>query len=141
MTASLRRFLCPTAVAAAVLTATAACTTLDEDAPQMEDEVAARNGHDLIVELGCGSCHMIPGVRGADGLVGPPLIHWSQRTFIAGKFPNTPENLTAWIHDPQAMDPGVDMPTLGITEEQAADIAAYLMTIADGDDDEGRTRR
>lgn len=113
----------------ATLVALGACSTVDDEASALQDEVAASNGRDLIVEVGCGACHMIPGVRGADGLVGPPLIHWSERTIIAGRFPNTPEALTAWIHDPQALDPGVDMPTLGLTEDQAADIAAYLMTI------------
>jgi cytochrome c len=129
MSAALRPLLRVVALLVAAALLTAACDRLDDDAPAFQEEVAARNGRDLIVEYGCGACHIVPGVRDADGLVGPPLIHWSRRTFIAGKLPNTPENLTAWIHDPQAIDPGVDMPTLGITEAEAADIAAYLMTI------------
>ena len=46
--------------------------------------------HLHIVAAGCGTCHMIPGIKDAQGLVGPPLIHWSRRTYIAGEAPNTP---------------------------------------------------
>ena len=78
---------------------------------------------------GCGSCHMIPGLRDANGTVGPPLIMWSRRTYIAGEVPNTPEFLVRWIEMPQAIEPGTAMPNLGVTEGRARDIAAYLYTI------------
>jgi len=83
-------------------------------------------GHQFIERYGCGSCHMIPGVRGANGLVGPPLIHWSRRSFIAGLLPNTPDNLVQWITDPQAVQPGTDMPNLHVSSAEARNIAAYL---------------
>ena len=82
-----------------------------------------------IEKYGCGSCHVIPGAVGARGLVGPPLTDWSQRTVIAGKLPNTEDNLVAWIKDPQSVWPGNDMPNLGVTDAEAHDIAAYLYTI------------
>lgn len=83
-------------------------------------------GKSAIVRYGCGSCHDVPGVRGADALVGPPLLHWSRRGFIAGKLPNTPDNLQAWIRDPQAVWPGNDMPDLHVSAVDARNIAAYL---------------
>lgn len=86
-------------------------------------------GRRLISFYGCGSCHTIPGVRGARGTVGPPLTAFASRDFIAGKFTNQPENLTAWIMDAPALDPGVAMPDLGVTESQARHIAAYLYTL------------
>jgi hypothetical protein len=49
-----------------------------------------QRGAVLIAGLGCGSCHDIPGVRGADGRVGPPLGNIGERTIIAGMLPNTP---------------------------------------------------
>ena len=55
-------------------------------------------GEKSIVHYNCGRCHTIPGVKGADGLVGPPLIHFSKRSFVAGKLANTPDNLARWIH-------------------------------------------
>ncbi len=79
-----------------------------------------------IVEYGCGTCHVIAGVYGANGVVGPALNDLATRSFIAGKLRNTPENLIQWIRFPQEVSPGVDMPDLGVTESAARDIAAYL---------------
>jgi cytochrome c1 len=62
----------------------------------------------------------------ADGLVGPPLIHFSKRTIIAGYLPNNGDNLTHWIQHPQQIAPGNAMPDAGLTQQQAHDIAAYL---------------
>ena len=78
---------------------------------------------------GCGSCHEIPGVKGASGLVGPPLVHWRRRSFIAGELANTPDNLMRWLRDPKAVEPGTDMPALGVTDLEARDITAYLYTL------------
>lgn len=83
----------------------------------------------LIQRYGCGSCHTVPGVRGADGLVGPPLDHWARRGYIAGELPNNTPNLERWIRDPQGVEPGTDMPDTGVTPEDARDIAAYLYTL------------
>jgi cytochrome c2 len=89
----------------------------------------AGRGKAAIARYGCGSCHMIPGVARADGLVGPPLIKWSRRTYIAGEVPNTPDFLVRWIEVPQAIEPGTAMPNLGVPEGEARDIAAYLYTL------------
>lgn len=86
-------------------------------------------GRQLIAAYGCGSCHTIPGIRGANAHVGPPLTDWSQRQYIAGNLPNTPENLSAWIMNPQAIEPGTAMPVLGVTEEEVVHISAYLYTL------------
>src|SRR3982751_1617326 len=83
-------------------------------------------GKQQIVRYGCGACHTIPGIKTAKGLVGPPLIHFGKRGSIAGHFANTPDNLISWIHDPQAVVPGNDMPNLGVTRDEARNIAAYL---------------
>ncbi|MFL5402995.1 MAG: c-type cytochrome [Gemmatimonadales bacterium] len=82
-----------------------------------------------IVAYGCGSCHVIPGIREAQGLVAPPLTHFAERTFIAGEVPNNGEFLVRWISVPQAIEPGTAMPNLGVSEAQARDIAAYLYTL------------
>ena len=86
-------------------------------------------GEALIVSHGCGSCHTIPGIRGAYGLVGPPLLWFSRRTYIAGELPNTPENLVRWVQSPRSIEPSTAMPVLGLTTQQARDVAAYLYTL------------
>lgn len=86
-------------------------------------------GRDVILRYHCGVCHTIPGVRGARGLVGPPLLWFSRRTFIAGELPNTPENLVRWVRRPEAIASMTAMPTLGLTDQEARDAAAYLYTL------------
>ena len=86
-------------------------------------------GEKSILHYNCGRCHTIPGVKGANGLVGPPLTHFSKRSFVGGKLANTPENLARWVQDPQGVDPGTDMPNLGVTPEEATNIAAYLLSL------------
>jgi cytochrome c len=86
-------------------------------------------GAQLIVEHGCGSCHRIPGIDRANGLVGPPLDRFGARSYIAGALPNNADNLQRWIADPQAVEPGTAMPDLGIDPIDAQDIAAYLYTL------------
>lgn len=90
--------------------------------------VAAR-GKDVIASKNCGSCHTIPGIIGAQGLVGPPLVYFSRRTFIAGELPNKPDNLMRWVMSPQSVEPHTAMPNLGLTQQQARDVAAYLYTL------------
>ena len=87
------------------------------------------NGIALIETAGCGSCHIIPGIENARGLVGPPLNHMSRRTIIAGLLQNTPANMITWLRAPQSIVPGNAMPDLGLTEQQARDITAYLYTL------------
>jgi cytochrome c len=86
-------------------------------------------GKQQIVRYGCGACHQIPGIKQANGLVAPPLIHFGKRGTIAGHFANTPDNLINWVDNPQAMLPGNDMPDLGVTRAEARNIAAYLESL------------
>lgn len=89
----------------------------------------AERGEDAIGRIGCGACHTIPGIREARGTVGPPLTGWARRSYIAGTLPNAPDNLIKWITEPHSVEPGTAMPHLGVTDQQARDIAAYLYTL------------
>lgn len=89
----------------------------------------AERGRRLIASYGCGACHTIEGVRGANGVVGPPLTNYAQRVLLAGIVPNAPRTLVPWLMDPSAIDPDTGMPTLGITAPEARDIATYLYTL------------
>ncbi len=94
--------------------------------PRPEAQSSVAHGQRLLVSYGCGSCHSIPGVPGADAMAGPPLDRFYERTYIAGKLPNTEDNLIQWIQDPQKVVPGNAMPNLGVSAEDARDMAAYL---------------
>lgn len=88
-----------------------------------------RRGHDLIVQYGCGSCHTIPGIPGADATVGPPLTGIAERSFIGGVLTNTPDHMVSWIKDPPKIDSLTAMPNMGVNDRDAHDIAAYLYTL------------
>jgi cytochrome c len=90
---------------------------------------AVERGQQVIVHYQCGKCHTIPGIRDAHGVFGPPLIAMGSRTVIAGNFPNLPENLAHWVKAPTSMKPKTAMPDLGLTDQQALDVAAYLETL------------
>jgi len=88
-----------------------------------------QRGATVIVHYGCGSCHAIAGISGAVGLAGPPLTGVASRIYIAGVMQNTPTNMMRWIRSPKSVDEKTVMPDLGVTEQDAADIGAYLYTL------------
>lgn len=89
----------------------------------------AERGRRAIDELGCGTCHRIPGIRTAQGRLAPPLDGWASRHYLAGVELNVPASLVAWLLDPPAVKPGTAMPAVGATEAQAWDVARYLYTL------------
>jgi cytochrome c len=89
----------------------------------------AERGKQAIRQNACPTCHVIPGISEANGLVGPPLDRFAGRVYVGGVMPNTPDNLVAWIMDPPSIDPLTAMPASGVSEAEARDIAAYLYTL------------
>ncbi len=104
------------------------------------------NGAKLVISNGgCLACHAIKGNPMMIGNIGPNLTHIATRTTIgAGLFPNDPRHLARWIKNAREMKPGVIMNTIGIgqydpvlkqtmksglTDQQIADIVAYLQTL------------
>ena len=85
-----------------------------------------QRGRAAVVAYGCGGCHVIPGIGDATGRVGPGLDGFAGRMYIGGQLANTPENLIAWLQNPQRYAPGTAMPNLPITEPVARDMAAFL---------------
>lgn len=69
----------------------------------------AQQGADLFAASACIGCHTIAGTK-AVGVIGPNLTHFGSRmTIAAGVLDNTPDNLSKWLHDPEAVKPGNDM--------------------------------
>ena len=121
----------PYAVALALVLACsflAGCDAKSDDGPANFPGDPKR-GMDLIKQYGCGGCHLIPGIVDATGNVGPPLLHVGTRTYIAGFFSNSPENMARWIQDPQRALPGNAMPRMGVTLQDSRDITAFLYTL------------
>ena len=86
----------------------------------------AERGRLLLRQYGCGGCHTIPGVAAARGKVGPPLDRIASRIYLGGVLPNTPENMSRWIREPQAIDPRTAMPDMQVPPQHASDMIAYL---------------
>jgi len=105
----------------------------------------AANGAKLVSGGTCIACHSIKGVPTMVGVVGPNLTHVGSRTTIAaGLYPNDAKHLAYWIKNSRMMKAGVIMPTLGLnqydpilkatqkfglSDQQIADIVAYLQTL------------
>lgn len=113
----------PVLLAAAVV---AGCRR--SDAPGVPGGDAERGKAD-IVAMGCGACHVIDGISGAYGRVGPALGGLAERSVVGGVLPNTPDNLIRWIQDAPSISPQTAMPNLGVTRQQARDIATYLYAL------------
>jgi cytochrome c oxidase subunit 2 len=99
-----------------------------QKAPPAEPGELAAAGKTVFASSACVGCHTIQGVSA--GVLGPDLTHFGSRTMLAaGMWPNTPENVAEWVKDPQRLKPGVKMPALGLTDEQAKALAAYLTSL------------
>jgi len=89
----------------------------------------AQRGRQALFQYACNACHIIPGVTGGNVHVGPPLAGIAGRALVAGKLANTQDNMVLWLRRTQEVKPLTAMPQLGVTEQDARDIAAYLMTL------------
>jgi cytochrome c len=88
----------------------------------------ADSGRQAIQKYGCGGCHALKGVPGAQGTVGPPLEGIAGRGIIGGRLENRPDNMMLWLEHPQRVSPGTAMPELGVTPADSRDMAAFLYT-------------
>lgn len=87
-------------------------------------------GKTAIAQYGCNVCHVIPGIEGGGGQLGPSLAGIASRPNISqGAVQNTPANLAQFVQDPASLNPQSSMPPIGITDAEADAIAAYLMTL------------
>lgn len=114
----------------ALVAAAAGCDDVDDNDPAAGQVGGTPSkGRELIMRYGCTSCHTIPGIPGANGLVGPPLTSIGSRMYVGGVLRNTPDNIERWIQNPRAVDPKTAMPNVHVTAEDSKDIAAYLYTL------------
>ncbi len=107
----------------------AGCTEVSNNQNSADDNSGSYSGLVAIEALGCGACHRIPGISWPQSDVGPALNHYGDRGFIAGVMPNTAQNLAAFIQNSTRYIPNGAMPPIPMTESQAADISAYLLSL------------
>ncbi len=88
------------------------------DAGEPNPQMAARGKQLYEEKFQCQSCHTI---GSSGGYVGPSLNN-------AGNW-LTPAWIEAWLRDPQALIPGTIEPRRSFTEEEIADLTAYLSTL------------
>jgi cytochrome c len=66
---------------------------------------------------------------GAGGDAGPSLQYMGRLSYIAGSIPNQPENMIRFLQNPPAVKPGTLMPALGISDDEARHMAAFMYTL------------
>lgn len=90
----------------------------------------AERGKALVSQYGCNVCHVVPGIGGPQGSLGPSLAGVASRPAISfGKVQNTPENLVRYIQNPASLNPQSSMPPIGLTDADARDVTAFLLTL------------
>lgn len=111
------------------IAALAACKA-PPDARQHVPQADAERGRQAMERVGCGACHAIPGVW-PRGRAGPPLGNLARQSLIAGRLPNRPDVLAAFVRDAPRLAPGTAMPAMPLTEEEARDVAAYFYAVGE----------
>jgi cytochrome c len=112
------------------LLALVACARTTIATPETLEGGDPRRGRDLVVAYGCVSCHVVPGARGTEASwTAPPLTRFGRRSFVGGVLVNNQPNLIRWLVDPTEVNPLTAMPNVGVTEEDAFDISAYLLSL------------
>ncbi len=105
-----------------------ACDGPPDRTPTLGDAVPA-DGRRLVVDKGCVACHAFPDVPWPRGALGPSLEHFGRQGLIAGRLPNQPGILMQFVRNAPALVPGTAMPAISMTDQEARDVTAYLLTL------------
>ena len=89
----------------------------------------ATQGRQLVASKGCVACHTFPDVKWPRGGLGPPLQNFGRQGLIAGRLPNQPGVLMQFVRNAPVLVPGTAMPTILMTDQEARDVTAYLLTL------------
>lgn len=97
--------------------------------PSTPTSALAIQGHKDFFANACINCHSVDGTI-ANGVFGPDLTKlMTRQTIGAGVAPLTPENLKAWVRDPQTLKVGCLMPDMKLLDSEVESITAYLLTL------------
>jgi len=93
--------------------------SVDIDPEKLKDPEFIETGQELFEDTyGCVTCHSI---GGEGGRIGPPLDR-------AG-FMSNADWLYRWVKNPQSIAPHTKMPALGLSDEDAMAVVAYVKTL------------
>jgi len=81
-------------------------------------------GATLFISKACSGCH-----RENSSNICPSLTNFAQKPLIAGKIPNTRENLRKWLKKPSSIKKGTSMPNLGLADEEIELLIEYIYTL------------
>ncbi len=107
----------------------------DQDQEQVQGQGAATEGVggevQNIIEKGiCWTCHIIPDIPKAQGIIGPSLAGFGSRDKIVGLLELNADNLKKWLKDPQSIKPGTGMPAaVALSEAEIDELASYLLSL------------
>lgn len=88
-------------------------------------------GQELVKIHGCVACHSVSGVASVNDGYGPSFDDFPAQRLIGGSVENEPDTLIQFLISPQTVIPDTAMPTVGISEEDARDIATWLYSLDD----------
>ena len=94
-----------------------------EEPPTPAPVIVPPTGAELFRNKGCYGCH------GTYGAYCPSLINFAEKELIAGKVPNTIENLRKWLKDPSNIKAGTKMPNLGLSDEEIELLIEYIQSL------------
>jgi mono/diheme cytochrome c family protein len=106
----------------------AACDGPPDTHPELPSADPA-NGRALVLEKGCAACHTFPDIGWPRGGLGHPLDGFADQGLIAGRVPNQPGHLVRFVRNAPALVPGIAMPATPMSDQDAHDVAAYLLTL------------
>ena len=97
-----------------------------QPAAEPTDAVAVR-GKQVFQSSSCAMCHAITGADFAGAQHAPDLTHvGSRQTLASGTLKHTPQEMAAWIRDPQVFKPGTSMPATPLSQDDLQAVVAYL---------------
>ncbi|WP_017753588.1 cytochrome c oxidase subunit II [Calidifontibacillus oryziterrae] len=92
----------------------------------------AQTGQEIFAKS-CAGCHAVESndPRPAAGRLAPNLSNFADRERVAGIKEMTPENINAWLADPETIKPGNKMTnTYNLNPEEIEAVTQYLLTLS-----------
>jgi cytochrome c oxidase subunit 2 len=94
--------------------------------PALPEDIDSKLGLELFNGKACSKCHTIAGIASGAHL-GPDLTHVSLRkTILSGMLPNSSQNLTRWLDNPQEIKEGSNMPDFMLSANEIKALVTFL---------------